>query len=126
MASASAASAAGRAAADDQHVGFQISGGNRGSGVERGAGRGVGRDGHDGSSCGAGEHGVFWCKHDVEVDLVVGTVDGTAVGRGSGGMFGGVDDQAVLDAEYRVGRQVLVARDEDVRDQGAVAPGRRP
>ncbi len=65
----------------------------------------------------------FWCKHDVEVDLVVGTVDGTAVGRGSCGMFGGVDDQAVLDAEYRVGRQVLVARDEDVRDQGAVPRG---
>jgi hypothetical protein len=36
-------------------------------------------------------------------------VDGTAVGRGSRGMFGGVDDQAVLDTEYRVGRQVLVA-----------------
>ena len=84
-----------------------------------GAGRGVGRDGHDGSVV---QSRCFWCKHDVEVDLVVGTVDGTAVGRGSRGMFGGVDDQAVLDAEYRVGRQVLVARDEDVRDQGAV-PG---
>ena len=90
--------AAGRAAADDQDVGLEV--------LVLG-------------------HGAF-SRRMSKWTPVHGVSSARPSGAVPGGCSANVDDEAVLDPEHRVGGQVGVAGDEDVRGQGPVDPAPRP